>query len=291
MTVRTILIVVLAVVFGMAAALYATTALSKARGVANVEKVDVVVTLKPVPRGSHLTAEMLAVKPVAKEDAPEDALHSIDEAVRNGGRVAAFELVKGDVILEGKLAKEGTKEGMAPLIRKENQDGSVTWLQAATILTPTASSGVGGFIRPGDFVDVLLTVDRFEPDDKADKGGTIRLMQRVEILATDNRMESAPSSVEGKVVDHRDLRYVTLLVTPKQAQELALAQKHGTLTLILRNPEDTTVLPSSAVTTADLKFPTKPAPAKPDAAPAATVKTEPPPPPIRVIRNGAETAP
>jgi pilus assembly protein CpaB len=287
MTARTILIVVLAVVFGLAAAVYATTALNKNRGPANVERIDVVVTLRPVPRGTHLSADMLGVKPVVKEDAPEDALHSIDDAVRNGGRVTAFELVKGDVILEGKLAKEGSREGMAPLIRRDNQDGTVTWMQAATILTPTASSGVGGFIRPGDFVDVLLTVDHFDQGDKGDKGGTVRLMQRVEVLAADNRMETSSVTVEGKVVDQRDLRFVTLLVTPKQAQELALAQKHGTLSLILRNPEDTTVLPTGPVTTADLKFPTRPAD-KPEVVPAAAVKPA-PPPPIRVIRNGNES--
>jgi pilus assembly protein CpaB len=284
MTARTVLIVVLAVVFGVAAAVYATQAMSKNHGAA-VERVDVVVTVRPVPRGSHLSADMLDLKKVVKEDAPEDALHTIDEAVRSGGRVAAFELVKGDLVQEAKLAREGVKEGMAPLIRKEDQDGNVVWMQAATILTPTASSGVGGFIRPGDHVDVLLTVDHFERDDR---GGTVRLMQRVEVLAADNRMESQPVTVEGKVVDHRELRNVTLLVTPKQAQELALAQKHGTLTLILRNPEDTTILPTSAVTAADLKFPTKP-PAKPDSVPAVEVKSDPPPPKIRVIRNGSET--
>jgi pilus assembly protein CpaB len=286
MTARTVLIVVLAIVFGVAAAVYATQAMSKTRS-NPVERVDVVVTVRPVPRGSHLSADMLDLKSVVKEDAPEDALHTIDEAMRNGGRVAAFELVKGDVVQEAKLAREGVKEGMAPLIRKEDKDGNVTWMQAATILTPTASSGVGGFIRPGDHVDVLLTVDHFEKDDR---GGTVRLMQRVEVLAADNRMESQPVTVEGKVVDQRELRYVTLLVTPKQAQELALAQKHGTLTLILRNPEDTTILPTNAVTTADLKFPVKPAPSKPEVVPAAGVKPD-PPPPIRVFRNGNETTP
>ncbi|HEX5271181.1 MAG TPA: Flp pilus assembly protein CpaB [Gemmataceae bacterium] len=286
MTARTILIVVLAVVFGVAAAVYATNAMSKTRGDGG-EKVNVVITLKPVPRGSHLTAEMLDLKPVTKDDAPDDALHTIDEAVKDGGRVTAFELVKGDFVLEGKLAKAGAKEGMAPLIRKENQDGTVTWMQAATILTPTAAAGVGGFIHPGDNVDVLLTVDHFEKDDH---GGTVRLMQRVEVLATDSHMEAAPTTVEGKVVDHREMRYVTLLVTPKQAQELALAQKHGTLTLSLRNPEDKEVLPTTPVTKDDLKFPTKPAaPEKPEGVPAATVKQDPPAPQIRVIRNGAES--
>ena len=70
-------------------------------------------------------------------------------------RSAAVDLVKGDIVLDSKLAKEGAREGMAPLISKSKTDDKA-WMQAATILTPTASAGVGGFIRPGDHVDVLV---------------------------------------------------------------------------------------------------------------------------------------
>ncbi|HKI37719.1 MAG TPA: Flp pilus assembly protein CpaB [Gemmataceae bacterium] len=286
MTIRTVLIVVLAVVFGVAAAVYATNTLNKTHDASGAEKVPIVITVVSVSRGNHLTAAMLEIKQVAKEDAPEDALHSIEDATRNGGRVAAIELVRGDVLRESKLGREGIKEGMAPLIRK-NENDEALWMQAATILTPTAAAGVGGFIRPGDRVDVLLTVDHFQTDDR---GGTVRLMQRVEVLATDNRMDPVPATVEGKVLDRGDLRYVTLLVTPTQAQKLALAQKQGTLTLILRNPEDTSDAPSEAVTAADLKLPSK-AEVKPEAIPAAAPKVvppPPPPPPIVIVRGGAQ---
>jgi pilus assembly protein CpaB len=286
MTLRTVLIVVLAVVFGVAAAVYATNVVTKGRETRSVEKIPIVITVKAVPRGTHLTADMLDLRNIAAEDAPADALHSIEDVTRNGGRVTAVELVKGDTVLDGKLAKEGAKEGMAPLIHKD-ENGNV--MQAVTILTPTASAGVGSFIRPGDRVDVLVTIEHFTADDKG--SATKRLMQRVEVLATDHRLEAAPSTIEGKVVEQREVRYVTLLVTPRQAQEVALAQKQGTLSLSLRNPEDTTVLPSDVVTAADLKL-IKPMEKKPDGTPAATTKVEERPalpPPIRIHRGGAES--
>lgn len=278
MTLRTVLIVVLAVVFGVAAAVYATNAVHQSREVINPEKVDIVVTLKPVARGVTLTSDVLAVKRITKEDAPADALHSVEEAV---GRVVETGLVKDVYVLEGMLAKKGTGSGMAPLIREG--------MQAATILTPTASAGVGGFIRPGDKVDVFLTVDHFHPDDR---GGTVRLMQVVEVLAVDNHMESG-APAEGKVLDQRDLRFVTLLVTPKQAQVLADGQKRGTLSLILRGPQDTREVPTELVTPEDLMFPPKPAEKKPEVLPAAReVEPSPPPsppPPIRTIRGAIES--
>jgi pilus assembly protein CpaB len=273
MTLRTVLIVVLAVVFGVAAAVYATNAVHQNREVVNPERVDVVVTVKPVARGVSLTSDMLAVKQITKEDAPADALHGLDEAV---GRVVETGLVKDVYVLESMLAKKGTSSGMAPLIREG--------MQAATILTPTASAGVGGFIQPGDKVDVFLTVDHFNPDDR---GGTVRLMQVVEVLAVDNRLELG-SAAEGKLLYQRDLRFVTLLVAPKQAQVLADAQRRGTLTLILRSPQDTQEVRTELVTPEDLKFPPRPPEEKkPEVVPVATNVEPPPPPapppPIRVI--------
>ena len=51
-------------------------------------------------------------------------------------------------------------------------------LRAFTIRTPNIASGVAGFILPGNFVDVLLTVDKVG----GEGGATIRLMPRVEVL-------------------------------------------------------------------------------------------------------------
>jgi Flp pilus assembly protein CpaB len=75
-------------------------------------------------------------------------------------------------------------------------------------------------------------------------------LQGVEILAVDQRVE-APA--ENKV-DPKDLRSVTLLVTPEQGAKLTLAQNQGTLHLALRNPQDDQPASVRPVTLADFKF-------------------------------------
>lgn len=56
-------------------------------------------------------------------------------------------------------------------------------------------------------------------------------------------------------VDPRDLRSVTLLVTPQQAAKLDLAQNRGTLRLALRNPEDSATDPIEVSTLASMRLP------------------------------------
>jgi pilus assembly protein CpaB len=101
-------------------------------------------------------------------------------------------------------------------------------MRAFTILTPSLASGVGGFILPGNKVDVLLTLEG--------KRGSITttLVQNLEILAVDQQLD-APSDNR---VDPKQLRSVTLLVTPEQASRLGLAHNKGALYLALRNHAD-----------------------------------------------------
>ena len=78
---------------------------------------------------------------------------------------------------------------------------------------------------------MLLTTNG---DEKAGGGVTTTLLQNVEILAVDTRLE-APN--ENKV-DPKQLQSVTLLVTPEQSAKLDLGENRGTLHLALRNPDD-----------------------------------------------------
>src|SRR5262249_24805780 len=141
-------------------------------------------------------------------------------------RVVMSTLVKGEPVLDGKLAARGSARGMAALIPKG--------MRAFTIETPNVSSGVGGVILPGNKVDGLPPVK--SPSDDKIVGGprTNTLLQNVEILAVDQRVE-APSDNK---MNTNELRSVTLLVTPDQAAKLTLGQNNGQLHLSLRNPED-----------------------------------------------------
>ena len=89
--------------------------------------------------------------------------------------------------------------------------------------TPTSTSGVAGFILPGNRVDVLLTMTQGIDEDG---GGTWTLLQNVEILAAGQRLDQGDPEQRGG-----QLSNVTLLVTPDMATKLTLAQSLGTLTL------------------------------------------------------------
>ena len=85
-------------------------------------------------------------------------------------------------------------------------------------------------MRPNDHVDV---VGSFR-DPQTQQLKSVTLLQNVVVLATGriNASTTAPAD--------EDRRYtsVTLLVLPEEAEILTLAQETGTLTLLLRNPDD-----------------------------------------------------
>ena len=115
-------------------------------------------------------------------------------------------------------------------------------LRAFTIHTPSVASGVGGFVLPGNKVDVLLTMD-------GKRGSlTTTLLQNLEILAVDQRID-APADNR---IDPKQLHSVTLLVTPDQAAKLGLAQNKGSLHLSLRNHNDDQLLRTSRARMAEL---------------------------------------
>jgi pilus assembly protein CpaB len=160
---------------------------------------------------------MLKIREYPKGVLPAGTLSKVEDAVE---RAVFVPLVKDEPILDARLAPKGAKRGMAALVP--------TGMRAFTIHTPSVASGVGGFVLPGNKVDVLLTTE-------GKRGGiTSTLVQNLEILAVDQRTD-APADNR---VDPSQLRSVTLLVTPDEAAKLALAQHKGALHLSLRNHRD-----------------------------------------------------
>jgi pilus assembly protein CpaB len=221
--VRTILVVALAMVCGLSAAVGVG---KYVQGVATPgeDTVPVVVAVADIGRSATLTAEMLRVRNLPRSAVQEGTLSRVEDAV---DRVALITVLKDEPILEAKLAKKGPGHGIAVVIPEG--------MRAMTIKTPTVSTGVAGFILPGNKVDVLFTHKTNRPDDTTGGGTTTTLIQNVEILAVDQQIDV----LSDNKVNPKELKSVTLLVTPDQAVEIDLAQNAGTLTLSLRNPHDT----------------------------------------------------
>jgi len=166
------------------------------------------------------------------------------------GRVAAVPIPRGAQILGGSLENQG----QIPLSLEVPRG------RRAVTIAVSDVTGVGGLVRPGNFVDVLGTFEFGRPTgyeqgqiQYADERTETRtLLQNVLVLAVNRihrgagppaRAADAEVSDEGGgayvVTADTNLQNATLLVDPAQVQELILAQQIGDLTLALRSDLDT----------------------------------------------------
>ena len=235
---RTLILVVLALICG-ASAVVGVNQLTQGKEVSTVATVSVVTAAKDMPRGSVLSAHVLTVSQWPAGSAPEGALTNVEEAI---GRAVFVPLVKGEPLLDAKLASKGAGRGLAAMIPKG--------MRAFTIRTSHVSAGVGGFIMPGNKVDILLTTNGSGLNDPTGGGATTTLLQNIEILAIAQLLD-APNS---NAINPKDMNNVTLLVTPDQAAKLDLGMNKGMLHLTLRNPEDDLEADTRPATMAQLRF-------------------------------------
>jgi pilus assembly protein CpaB len=117
--------------------------------------------------------------------------------------------------------------------------------------------GVAGFVLPGDRVDVLLTRKLEDNSAFADN-----ILQNIKVLAIDQKADD-------RLDKPSVARAVTLEVTTVQAQRLIVAQKVGTLTMVLRPIGEARLEQGKRVTSSQLAGPVE------QAAPAPVASREP----------------
>jgi pilus assembly protein CpaB len=233
-----VLLLVLALIFGGTAA-YMASGWLKARShkadlaaQQNVQTAPVVVAAKEIVAGSILDAGLLKVVDWPKDS--QIAGVAADKA-QVSGRVARYPLVPGEVILESKLAPQGTPGGLAGIIQNDKR--------AVTVKVDEAS-GVAGFVMPGNRVDVMLTMDRNEfKDDPM----TQSVLQNILVLGKGQDIDQPKSGEKPQIVPT-----VTLEVTPEEGERLALAAKEGYITLALRGWTENVAVSTSGVKTSAL---------------------------------------
>ena len=170
------------------------------------------------------------------------------------GAVIRNENKKPHEALEGRLARdiaEGEPVMKSALLGQTKGNMVAASLepgQRALAIEVSASTMVGGFIGPGDYVDVILTYkESIRSEDgipeidqmielTLDKMATETILQNVKVLAVDQRA-TRPEDDKIKVG-----KTVTLAVQTRDAERLSLAQELGELTLILRGIGDNSVV-------------------------------------------------
>jgi pilus assembly protein CpaB len=121
-----------------------------------------------------------------------------------------------------------------------------------------ASTGVAGFVFPGDHVDLVLTQQVEGGGDGPALKASETIVRNIRVLATDQRVTDKDKDGKTEV---KTFSNVTMEVTPNIAEKIAVAQSIGTLSLSLRSIADNTAELQRAVAAGEIKVPagTKPA--------------------------------
>lgn len=186
----------------------------------------VLVAQRALPVGTIITADAMSFQPWPK-DMVENAYFIDGEADMSNllGTVVRYPISAGEPVTQGSLVSPGDRGFLAAALGPG--------MRAVTVPV-SAKTGVGGFVFPGDRVDLVLTQTV-----KGDEGQALKaaetILRNLRVLATDQSTES--TTVDGKTVV-RAFRTVTLEVTPKIAEKVAVAQTIGTLSLSLRSIAD-----------------------------------------------------
>jgi pilus assembly protein CpaB len=122
----------------------------------------------------------------------------------------------------------------------------------AVTVPVSATTGVAGFIFPGDRVDMVLTQEVVGGGDGPALKVSETIVRNLRVLATDQRIDSKDE--EGKT-QVKTFTTVTLEATPRIAEKIAVSQSMGTLSLALRSIADNTAELERAVAEGDVKVP------------------------------------
>jgi pilus assembly protein CpaB len=159
------------------------------------------------------------------------------------GTVVRNEITAGQPFTQGSLIKPGERGFLAAALGPG--------MRAVTVAV-SATSGVAGFVFPGDRVDIVLTQEVAGGGDGLPLKVSETVMRNVRVLATDQRMDA--KGEDGKAVVQR-FTMVTLEATPKLAEKIAVAQKIGDLSLSLRSIADNSAELERAIASGEVKVP------------------------------------
>ncbi|WP_417672833.1 Flp pilus assembly protein CpaB [Pseudodonghicola sp.] len=189
---------------------------------------DVYVASHPLRYGEPLTKKDVRKVRWPKAAVPEGAFTDLDALVPaqpDRARVVLRAMEKDEAILAVKVTGPGEDAGITSQLARG--------MRAFAIRVDVAT-GVSGFLRPGDRVDVYWTGDPGRATEGG-RGDITRLIEsRVQLIAVD---QTASDDVSGATI----ARTVTVSVLPEQVAALAQAQSSGKLSLALVGAGDDTV--------------------------------------------------
>jgi pilus assembly protein CpaB len=183
-----------------------------------VKSYYVAVAAKSMPIGTLLTANDVKLVAWPASSPVAGGYSTVEEVVNRGVIVPVAE---NEPLTASKVAAPGAGGGLPP---------TITAGMRAISVKVNEVIGVAGFVVPGTRVDVVVTLSRREQDSLSRV-----VVSNVQVLTAGTKFDQDQAK-DGKPVPST---VVTLLVTPEDAERIALASAEGSIMLTLRNPMDT----------------------------------------------------
>jgi pilus assembly protein CpaB len=271
--VRTLIVLTVAIVAAALASFgvyKAVSQLPQRRAQIPLKKAVVAATAMPV--GTLITREAIKLVDWPANTPLEGGFSKIDDVVDRG---LVTPVVENEPLSESKLAPKEAGAGLPPTIKPGMRAISVRVNEVI---------GVAGFVVPGTHVDVVTVIK--DPIGSKENDTLSRVVvSNVQVLTSGTRYDQEESRKDGKPIRST---VVTLMVTPLDAERIALAGSEGELLLTLRHPLDVEPTSDGAGIRKAVLFSSPDAP-KP--APTTVSKPRAPRPPVPVVVPVVEPVP
>jgi pilus assembly protein CpaB len=181
-----------------------------------VEKEPILVAAKDIKVNEALNEKNLKLEDWPKEKIPSDAIRDLKDVQgqRAGGIILADEPLR-----KAKFAVDHRIEEIPKGFR-------------VVAVPADAVSATGNLLQPGDRVDLLLAMKN---NSGAHSQFARTILQDIRVFAINEQWQAAEGNKSNETIAAKT---VSLLVTPAQAETIALATEMGKIRLVLRHPDD-----------------------------------------------------
>ena len=222
MRANSIIMLVLALVFGTIAVFLTQSWLQSQASLANrgpaesaIAVQTIVVAARPLRFGMQLKPDNLKEIPWPGASIPEGGFSSIEDLLtKEGERLVLSAIEPNEPIYKWKVTGPGARATLSAIVEEGMR---------AVAIKINDVLGVAGFVLPGDRVDIMLTRSR-----TTEGTATDILLQNVKVLAINQLADDRTNKPT-------PARTITVEVDTVDAQKLALASRVGTLSLALRS--------------------------------------------------------
>lgn len=203
----------------------------------------VLVALRSLPVGAIISAEAISYKQWPAE-LVKDAYFAEGKSDISSllGTVVRYPITAGEPLTQESLVKPGERGFLAAALAPGMR---------AVSIPVTEETGVSGFIFPGDRVDIVLTQTIGSQGSALKASETI--LSNIRVLASDQFATERKGEDGGPLI--QSPKTVTLEVTPRIAEKIAVARSIGALSLSLRALTDGQGNLEKAIASGDVQIP------------------------------------